>query len=283
MTSVQPEGVSAITKETQMSTNRSADTIVTTVAKCPPTSQYPVPKNLDAVIPNPGVPRADIAPSAEFPQGSPDGKRDLTVMEQHIEFFDRNKDGIIWPYETYLGFYAIGFNFLFCIMAVFVIHGGFSYPSLDSYIPHPGFPIYIKNIHRCKHGSDTGTYDTEGRYIPQRFEEIFSKFDRGKKGGLTLGDIFYMTNEIRNVMDFFGMFANKFEWVTLWLLCKNQDGLVTKDEIRRCYDGTLFYHIERTLNQKKAEKKQARLEMKNAAIEQAKTKTKAVINKVKAT
>ncbi|TPX64149.1 plant seed peroxygenase [Spizellomyces sp. 'palustris'] len=239
--------------------------IVSAVDKCPATKAFPVPEDLDKYIRNPGCPRANAAPSAEHPTGSHDNKRDLTVMQQHIEFFDRVKDGIIWPWETYVGFRAIGFNIAFSIMAIFVIHGGFSYFSIDSWIPHPGFPIYIKNIHRCKHGSDTGTYDTEGRYVPQRFEEIFTKFDKTGKGGLTLREIFTMTREIRNVMDFFGIFANLFEWVTLWLLCKDEQGVVKKEQLRRVYDGTLFYHIESEIKAKKQEKLKQKQAKKQAA------------------
>lgn len=229
--------------------------IVTSLPKAPATKSFDIPHNLDSIIRNPGVARADVAQSAEHPHGSPEGKRDLSVMQQHIEFFDLNKDGVIWPYETFLGFYYIGFNIIFCIAAMFIIHSGFSYPTLDSWIPHPGLPIYLRNIHRCKHGSDTGVYDTEGRYIPQRFEEIFSKYDRDGKGGLSFGDIMKMQKEIANVFDVFGFLASKFEFITLWLLVKDEQGLIRKEDVRRAYDGTLFYHINARREEQKAQRK----------------------------
>lgn len=33
------------------------------------------------------------------------------------------------------------------------------------------------------------------------------------------------------------------EWGFTWLLAKNEAGMVTKESVRRIYDGSLFYHI----------------------------------------
>lgn len=41
---------------------------------------------------------------------------------------------------------------------------------------------------RSKHGSDTHTFDQEGRFHPQLFENIFTKYDKENKGGLTFMD-----------------------------------------------------------------------------------------------
>jgi hypothetical protein len=43
-------------------------------------------------------------------------------------------------------------------------------------LPDPFFRVYLARVHKDKHGSDTGTYDTEGRFVPQNFENIFAKY-----------------------------------------------------------------------------------------------------------
>jgi peroxygenase len=86
-------------------------------------------------------------------------------------------------HETVTSFRALGFNSLIALssaLAFHVLH--VSYPTSPSWIPDPRFPVYVKNIHWAKHGSDTETFDTEGRFVPEKFEEIFSKYDRWVHG-----------------------------------------------------------------------------------------------------
>lgn len=74
--------------------------------------------------------------------------------------------GLIYPIDTFRGFRKIGFNPFLSFFAIFVIHGTFSYPSQPTWVPDPLFSLNTANMHRTKHGSDTETYDTEGRYNP---------------------------------------------------------------------------------------------------------------------
>lgn len=211
--------------------------------------QRTLPKNLDEFIKNPGEPRTSQVVDKEHPNQGP-RRSDQTVLQQHVEFFDRDNDGIINTWDTFYGFRELGFNILFSLFAVPVIHFFLSFPTQDSWIPDPLFRIYVKNIHHGKHGSDQEVYNSEGKFVPQKFEEMFSKFDHGNKGGLTLKELYQMTEASRNVLDPFGWVANKFEFGVLWLLAQ-KNGMISKDAIRGQYDGSLFYKIsaERKLQQ----------------------------------
>ena len=50
------------------------------------------------------MPRAEQAADKEHPQGT-QGRvtAGMTVLQQHIAYFDRNHDGIVYPWETFEG------------------------------------------------------------------------------------------------------------------------------------------------------------------------------------
>lgn len=91
----------------------------------------------------PGVPRAFTAPSQEFTHGAHlyhIQHQNQTVLQQHVDFFDANGDGVIWqvmnsavlnlinrPWDTFVGFHMIGFNIVLSILAVIVVHSAFRY------------------------------------------------------------------------------------------------------------------------------------------------------------
>lgn len=55
------------------------------------------------------------------------------------------------------------------------------------------------------------SYDNEGRFRPQNFEDFFAKYDRENKGGLTAPDVARALKGQRMAMDFFGWSAAFFE------------------------------------------------------------------------
>lgn len=239
-----------------------------------PTLERPVAEYCEKTIPSAGIGRALAAPSIDTPHGSvqrfplqpkpakkakyalwpnvadyardPPAAYDRTVLQQHIDYWDVNNDGIITISETFVGLRALGFSLFNCILGTFVIHSMMSYPTSESWIPDYRFRIYVKNIHRGKHGSDAQVFDTEGRFIPQKFEDLFSKFDRGHRNYLTLSDIKNLWIVDRNPFDVIGVIATIFEFGFLWLLAADDEGRLWKEDLRANYDGTLFYRIAKS-------------------------------------
>lgn len=46
-----------------------------------------------------------------------------------------------------------------------------------------------------------------------------------------------------NVMDPAGWIAERLEWYMMYLLCKDDNGIVSKEKIRAQYDGTLWVSV----------------------------------------
>ncbi|GMN72230.1 hypothetical protein TIFTF001_052812, partial [Ficus carica] len=145
---------------------------VATEAGCAPvTSERKVRIDLETSLAKPYLRRAV---DSSHPKGTPGhSHNNMSVLQQHAAFFDQDNNGIVYPWESYTGIIPRG------------------------WLPNPLFPVYIANIHRAKHGSDSGVYDTEGRTSSARM--LTQKPDK-----LSLKEIWVMTQANRFPFDIFG-------------------------------------------------------------------------------
>ncbi|MGK3985169.1 caleosin family protein [Sorangium sp. So ce136] len=167
---------------------------------------------------------------------------DRTALEMHSAFFDRNHDGIITLRETYEGLRAIGIGRVLSAWFALFINGVLGLPTSRSFVPT--FSITLENIHRGKHASDTGVYDKDGRFDPAKFDELFSRWDKDRDGALNVRELVARTLGDRDLLDVFGFLASAGEWTVLYALA-GKGGKLTREQLRRMYDGTLFYELER--------------------------------------
>ncbi|KAG0238218.1 hypothetical protein BGW42_006498 [Actinomortierella wolfii] len=213
---------------------------------------------------NLGMARASGAETPTHPEGTTKDNwaskhRNKTVLQQHCEFFDPDGDGVVWPSDTFLGFRRLGYNLVWCVLAMYLINGFLSYATNPSWIPDPFFRVYLTRIHKDKHGSDSATYDPEGRFVPQHFEDIFAKYATSKDPeGLYWSDVVRMLKGQRVAADPFGWFAAFFEWFATYLLLWPEDGIMRKDDIRRVYDGSIFFERAARRSKEAEERRQRR-------------------------
>ncbi|GJR84162.1 caleosin-related, EF-hand domain pair containing protein [Tanacetum coccineum] len=168
-------------------------------------------------------------------------ENDQNVLQKHVAFFDRNKDGVIYPWETFQGFRAIGSGIMLSSFAAVFINMGLSGKTRPGKkLPNLLFPIDIEHIKMAKHGSDSGVYDTHGRFVPAKFEEIFHKYARTNPDALTADELDKFVKGNREPKDYGGWIGGLSEWKILYYLAKDKNGLLKKETIKAVYDGSLF-------------------------------------------
>ncbi|KAI5820543.1 Caleosin related protein-domain-containing protein [Pyronema omphalodes] len=234
-------------KSTQDNTPRD---ITTAIPEYPVTVQrkpYVPTAEEESKFKNPGTARANVASLSSYPDGTQwndyaTRHSHQTVLQQHCAFFDPDNDGVVWPIDTYRGCRDIGFNILISILTVIIVHSFLSYPTCHTVVPDPFFRIFLENIHKAKHGSDTGTYDNEGRFIPQKLEDFFAKYGDGEK--LTRQQLIKGVAGQRVIFDPVGWGGVVFEWTATYLLLWPEDGIIRKSDVRGIYDGSLFYEVK---------------------------------------
>ncbi|KAJ1280921.1 hypothetical protein BS78_04G268900 [Paspalum vaginatum] len=164
-------------------------------------------------------------------------------LYRHAAFFDRDGDGVVSLAETYGAFRALGFGFGVSSVSAALINGALGSKCRPGNATSSKLDIYIEDIQNGKHGSDTGSYDAQGRFVPEKFEEIFAMHARTVADALTSDEIDQLLEANRERGDYSGWAAAEAEWKMLYSLGKDQDGLLRKDVARSVYDGTLFHRL----------------------------------------
>jgi peroxygenase len=163
---------------------------------------------------------------------------EMTALQKHVSFFDYNGDGYVTVLEDYRGLRALGIDPLTASAFATAINAALGTPTSG----YPSLTISIYGIANGVHGSDTGIYDSQGRFVPEAFERLFDDWDRNGSDGLDPAELVARTIDDADLWDLFGITASVAEFGLLYAVAA-EDGELTRDRMRAFYDGTLFYDL----------------------------------------
>ncbi|KAL6605837.1 hypothetical protein ACP70R_041490 [Stipagrostis hirtigluma subsp. patula] len=162
----------------------------------------------------------------------------MTDLMHHVEFFDKNKDGVITITESIQSFIAIGCDPAFATSAATATHSAFG-PLTTPPGKLPSLNIHVSHIHGAIHGSDSGAYDKKGSFVPKNFDKIFQKHSHIKRDALAWWEVEEMLIANRDLNPI-SCPAAETEWQLIYFLGKDSRGYLHKDTVRGIYDGTVF-------------------------------------------
>ncbi|KAL6861711.1 hypothetical protein ACP4OV_017411 [Aristida adscensionis] len=163
----------------------------------------------------------------------------MTDLMHHVEFFDKNKDGIITLTESIQSFIAIGCDPAFATTAATATHTAFG-PLTTPPGKLPSMNIHVSHIQGAIHASDTGAYDRTGRFVPEKFERIFKLHSHIMPNALKWWEVEEMLIANRDLLNPLSWPAAETEWQLIYFLGKDSRGYLHKETVRGIYDGTVF-------------------------------------------
>ncbi|KAJ3564714.1 hypothetical protein NP233_g8114 [Leucocoprinus birnbaumii] len=191
----------------------------------------------------------EIAPGngwSEDSRSAPDSE-----LQQHVAFFDRDKDGIIWPIDTFDGLRKIGFGYFWIIFGGLAIHLAFSWLTWGTWLPDPYFRLKVNRMHKvslisslrsaytrfitklqAKHGSDTEIYTGTGQFDPDRFDYMWFMYTEEPHTHITFLEVCTMVRGDYDPFDWFGWMTATIEWVSLMVLLDKGDGRMSKEDVK---------------------------------------------------
>jgi peroxygenase len=180
--------------------------------------------------------RADFALPDRAPPAIP--WDDMTALQRHVAYFDWNGDGLVTVVEDYQGLRGLGIDPVLSTSFATVINGVLGTPTRG----FPSLTIDLRNIAGGIHGSDSGIYDNEGRFVPEQFERLFLDWDRNGSGGLDPVELAGRAIRDADLFDVFGVAVSGAEFGLLFAVAA-EDGELSTARMRAFYDGTLFYTL----------------------------------------
>jgi len=188
--------------------------------------------------------------AAEMAQGAGRTAENLTALQKHVAFFDKNHDGVITVSETTLSLRQLGLSRIKAETTALVIHAALGPKTSGRWTTD----VSVAGIQLGRHGSDSGAFDAQGRFVPVAFERIFAEFDLNRSGSMSAAELEAMTAANSKLRPG-GSFASSQEFKLLMLVSADTtEGAagkpapaISRTRLQEFYDGTLFYKLARPI------------------------------------
>jgi peroxygenase len=172
---------------------------------------------------------------------------EMTTLQIHLSFFDKDGNGMVTRAETTLSLRQLGLSSIKANAAALLIHAFLGPKTTGSW---RNLDVSVKDIKLGKHGSDTGAFDAEGRFVPAAFERMFTEFDANHSSSLSEAEILIMIAANAKLRPGSETAAKQEFQLLLQIAADTTEDAgnkrvpaISKQRLQEFYDGSLFFKL----------------------------------------